>query len=66
VADGVPLEYSIASLTQLWSLDVDAAVQRVCAMTSNVLNRTVWRQDLPNVPYTAPCAHPGHDGRLEP
>jgi hypothetical protein len=47
-------------------VDVDAAVQRVCAMTSNVLNRTVWRQDLPNVPYTAPCAHPGHDGRLEP
>jgi WD40 repeat protein len=53
-------------IVQLWTLDVDAAVARICATAANNLTAPLWSQDLPGVPYTPPCAHPGHYGVLAP
>jgi WD40 repeat protein len=53
-------------ILQLWTLDVDAAAARICATAGNNLTATLWSQDLPGLPYTPPCAHPGHYGTLSP
>jgi WD40 repeat protein len=53
-------------MTEMWNLDVDAAVRRICATTGNDLTAPQWSQDLPHLPYTPPCAHPGHYGLLTP
>ena len=50
--------------TQMWDLNVDDAVQRICATTGNTLTPMKWEQYLPALPYSPPCAHPGHYGRL--
>ncbi|MET7637187.1 WD40 repeat domain-containing protein [Streptomyces sp. NPDC005438] len=41
--------------TRLWSLDVDGAEHRVCARTRGLLNRTVWEEQLPRLPYPGSC-----------
>ena len=39
----------------LWNLDVDDAIQRICATTSNTLTSTQWKQYFPQLPYSPPC-----------
>jgi WD domain, G-beta repeat len=48
----------------LWNLDVDDAIQRICATTSNTLTPARWKQYIPQLPYHPPCAHPGRYGLL--
>jgi WD40 repeat protein len=50
----------------LWNLDVDTVIQRICATTSNILTYAQWKQYLPQLPYSPPCAHPGRYGLLVP
>ena len=50
----------------LWNLDIDTAIQRICATTSNILTYTLWKQYLPQLPYRPACAHPGRFGLLTP
>ncbi|MGY5047519.1 nSTAND1 domain-containing NTPase [Streptomyces sp. 900105755] len=40
---------------RLWSLDVDQAVNRICAVTRNVLTPAKWREYLPRLAYDPPC-----------
>ncbi|MET8080390.1 AAA family ATPase [Streptomyces sp. NPDC005303] len=40
---------------RLWDLDVDDAISRICATTSNVLTRRVWEEYLPRLSYDPPC-----------
>ena len=49
---------------RLWNLDVDDAIQRICATTSNALTPAQWKQYIPQLPYDPPCAHPGRYGLL--
>jgi WD40 repeat protein len=51
---------------QLWNLDIDNAIQRICASTSNTLTPGRWNQYVTELPYDPPCAHPGHYGPLIP
>lgn len=53
-------------IIQLWTLDVDAAVARICAIASSNLTEAQWNQDLAGLPYTPPCAHPSHYGVIAP
>jgi WD40 repeat protein len=48
----------------LWNLNVDDAIQRICAATSNGLTPAQWNQYIPQLPYDSPCAHPGRYGLL--
>ena len=48
----------------LWNLDVDDAIQRICATTSDALTPALWKQYIPQLPYDPPCAHPGRYGLL--
>jgi WD40 repeat protein len=50
--------------TQIWDLNVDDAIQRICAATNNTLTPAQWNQYLPQLPYSPPCAHPGRYGLL--
>jgi WD40 repeat protein len=52
------------STAQMWNLDVDDAIQRICATTSNILTPAQWKLYLPQLPYSPPCAHPGRYGLL--
>jgi WD40 repeat protein len=57
------------STTELWSLDVDYAVERICASTSHTMTTERWNQyieQLTHLPYDPPCAHPSSYGQLEP
>ncbi len=40
----------------LWHLNINYAISRICAYTSGVLTPSVWRHDLPGVPYQPPCS----------
>ena len=51
---------------RLWNLDVDNAVQRICATTSNILTFAQWKQYFPQLPFSPPCAHLGRYGFLVP
>ncbi|MGY5114786.1 WD40 repeat domain-containing protein [Streptomyces sp. 900105755] len=44
-----------ADTVRLWSLDVDQAVNRICAVTHNVLTPAKWREYLPRLAYDPPC-----------
>ncbi|MFF7171753.1 nSTAND1 domain-containing NTPase [Streptomyces pseudovenezuelae] len=44
-----------ADTIRLWDLDVDDAISRICATTSNVLTRPVWEEYLPRLSYDPPC-----------
>lgn len=41
---------------RLWNLDVEYAIQRICATTRGVLTPDLWHQHLPQIPYEPPCA----------
>jgi WD40 repeat protein len=51
---------------RLWNLDINDAVQRICATTSNTLTRPQWNRYISQLPYNPPCTHPGHYGLLAP
>ncbi|WP_158220993.1 helix-turn-helix domain-containing protein [Kineosporia sp. R_H_3] len=38
-----------------WTLDVDAAAARVCALAGDPIGAEEWRRYVPSVPYTTPC-----------
>ncbi len=41
---------------QLWGLNVDQAIQRICATTTNTLTPETWNQYIsPDLPYRPPC-----------
>ncbi|MGH3933786.1 MAG: WD40 repeat domain-containing protein, partial [Pseudonocardiaceae bacterium] len=40
----------------LWGMDVDQAIQRICATTPNTLTPAKWEQYVsPDLPYRPPC-----------
>jgi len=42
---------------RLWEMNVDQAIQRVCAITTNTLTPAMWEQYVsPDLPYRPPCA----------
>ncbi len=49
---------------RVWNLDIDDAIQRICATTGDTLTLAQWKQYIPQLPYDPPCAHPGHYGLL--
>ena len=52
------------STVRLWNLDIDDAIQRICATASRTLTPAKWDQLITELPYDPPCAHPGHYGLL--
>ncbi|MGB6164392.1 MAG: TIR domain-containing protein [Pseudonocardiaceae bacterium] len=41
---------------RLWGMDVDRAIQRICATTANTLTSAKWAQYVsPDLPYRPPC-----------
>jgi len=43
-------------MVRLWSMDVDQAAARICAVTRNTLTAAEWRRHVGNeVPYKPPC-----------
>ncbi|MGH3697431.1 MAG: WD40 repeat domain-containing protein [Pseudonocardiaceae bacterium] len=41
---------------RLWDMNVDHAIQRICATTTNTLTPTKWKRYVsPNLPYRPPC-----------
>ncbi|MGH3896867.1 MAG: helix-turn-helix domain-containing protein [Pseudonocardiaceae bacterium] len=41
---------------RLWSMNVDQAIQRICATTTNTLTPAKWEQYVsPDLPYRPPC-----------
>jgi WD40 repeat protein len=55
--DGRTLASGSGDLTvRLWHMDVDEAIERVCATTANVLTPDKWREYVsPDLPYNPPC-----------
>ena len=49
---------------RLLNFDVDDAIQRICATTSNTLTPALWKRYISELPYNPPCAHPGRYGSL--
>jgi len=43
---------------RLWSLNVEQAVDRICATTSGNLTPQQWARYIPQLPYEPPCQHP--------
>ncbi|MBV9012332.1 MAG: hypothetical protein JO272_09830 [Pseudonocardiales bacterium] len=42
---------------RLWDLNVDQAIQRICATTANTLTPATWAQYVsPDLPYRPPCS----------
>jgi WD40 repeat protein len=44
-----------ADTIRLWDLDVDEAIDHICATTENVLTRQEWEEYLPRLSYDPPC-----------
>ncbi|MFE1838267.1 nSTAND1 domain-containing NTPase [Streptomyces sviceus] len=44
-----------ADTIRLWDLDVDEAIDHICATTGNVLTRQEWKEYLPRLSYDPPC-----------
>jgi len=41
---------------RLWEMNVDRAIQRICATTRNTLTPATWKQNVsPDLPYRPPC-----------
>ncbi|MBV9141033.1 MAG: hypothetical protein JO115_08945 [Pseudonocardiales bacterium] len=41
---------------RLWGMDVDQAIQRICATTANTLASATWAQYVSSdLPYRPPC-----------
>ena len=47
-ADG---DYTI----RIWNLNAAAAIQHICATTTNVLTPAQWQKYVPELPYDPPC-----------
>ncbi|MFE5332191.1 AAA family ATPase [Embleya sp. NPDC056575] len=45
----------VDNTVRLWELDVDAAIQRICATSSGALTRERWKQYVPQLAYRPPC-----------
>ena len=44
------------STVRLWGLNVNQAIQRICATTGNTLTAEKWEQYVsPDLPYRPPC-----------
>ena len=43
---------------QLWNLDVDNAIDRICATSSGNLTPQEWSAYISQLPYDPPCRHP--------
>ncbi|SDN71466.1 nSTAND1 domain-containing NTPase [Allokutzneria albata] len=41
---------------RLWTLDAGRVADRVCAQTRGVLTPELWRETVPQLPYTDPCS----------
>ncbi|MBV9728674.1 MAG: hypothetical protein JO309_04575, partial [Pseudonocardiales bacterium] len=47
---------SIDQTVRLWEMNVDQAIQRICATTTNTLTPEKWEQYVsPDLPYRPPC-----------
>ncbi|MBV9143072.1 MAG: TIR domain-containing protein [Pseudonocardiales bacterium] len=47
---------SLDHTVRLWEMNVDHAIQRICATTTNTLTPTTWNQYVsPDLPYHPPC-----------
>jgi WD40 repeat protein len=57
--DGILAGGSSDGTARVWDLDVDDAIQRICATTANTLLPAQWEQNISELPYDPPCAHPG-------
>jgi WD40 repeat protein len=53
--DGRTLAAASGHGLQLWDVDVDGILQRLCAQSPQI-TRTQWTQYLPDEPYDPPCA----------
>ncbi|MGH3976660.1 MAG: hypothetical protein ACRDS9_25570 [Pseudonocardiaceae bacterium] len=55
--DGRTLATGSADHTiRLWEMNVDQAIQRICATTANTLTPAKWDQYVsPDLPYRPPC-----------
>jgi hypothetical protein len=43
-------------IVRLWTMNVDQAIQRIRATTSNILTRTKWERYVSkDLPYSPPC-----------
>ena len=41
---------------RFWGMNVDQAIQRICATTTNTLTAAKWEQYVsPDLPYRPPC-----------
>ncbi|MGH3828527.1 MAG: WD40 repeat domain-containing protein, partial [Pseudonocardiaceae bacterium] len=40
---------------RLWGMNVDQAIQRICATTANTLTPAKWAQYVSPLPYSPPC-----------
>ncbi|MBL1083241.1 WD40 repeat domain-containing protein [Streptomyces actinomycinicus] len=45
-----------ADTVRLWSLDADAAIRHICAVTRGVLTPERWHEYLPRLSYDPPCS----------
>ena len=55
--DGHTLATGSADRTvRLWEMNIDQAIQRICATTTNTLTPATWKQYVsPDLPYRPPC-----------
>jgi WD40 repeat protein len=55
--DGHTLASGSADQTaQLWRMNLDQAIQRICATTTHTLTPATWEQYVsPDLPYHPPC-----------
>jgi WD40 repeat protein len=44
-------------MTQLWNLNANYAIERICATTANNLTPKQWHKYIPQLPYRPPCRH---------
>ena len=47
---------SIDGTTRLWNLNVQYAIQRICAAVGGLTPRQ-WNQYIPQLPYEQSCVH---------
>ena len=52
--------------TQLWNLNVDQAINRICATTGDDLTRQQWATYVRQLPYAPPCSRQASQTSLAP
>ena len=45
------------NLLQIWNLDEEYAIHRICPTTRNVLTAEIWKQHLPRLSFRPPCPY---------